>query len=139
MRARIPCVLLPVIMALVGCDAEQGNQGRQPQRLPSIPETATWAGGVDGGAWISCEVDESQSANWCTVWDDQTGEVSARTHFVLRDGGGAVASRELRFSGFTGTYIGLLDGRLLEPLKFHEVERDPWEPTPIEPPRDGGL
>lgn len=105
-----------------------------PPRLPLIPETATWAGGVDGGAWMQCSLNTKRKTNWCTVWNDQTGEVWARTHFVLRDTGAPVSESELSFTGFNGIYIGLRDGRWLVPLKFYSnPDRDLWEPTPIEP------
>ena len=37
-------------LAVAACQME----ARAPDRLPSIPETAVWAGGVDGGAWLEC-------------------------------------------------------------------------------------
>lgn len=125
--------LLVGLMELLGSETEVVV----PERPPSVPETAVWAGGVDGGAWIECSVELEQKANWCTIWSDQTGEVWARTSFVLRDTGKPVSDTELTYTGFTGTYIGLADGRMLEPVKFHGVERDPWERTPIDPPRAG--
>ena len=107
-----------------------------PDRLPPIPETAVWAGGVDGGAWIECSLDKERAANWCTTWSDQTGTVTSRTYFVLRENGEAVPESELKYSGFDGVWVWLTDGRALEPLKFHgDEERDLWEHTPIDPPR----
>ena len=107
----------------------------QPERLPGISKTAVWAGAEDGGAWIECSLDEEKSANWCTVWDDQLGRVVARTHYVLRDTGSPVPEEDLRFLGFTGTYIILADDRLLEPQAFHGVDVEDFTASPIEPPR----
>jgi len=108
-----------------------------PERPPPVPETAVWAGGVDGGAWIKCSLDREQHANWCTTWNDQTGAVWARTHFVLRDTGQPIPESELNYASFDGVWIWLVDGRALEPLRFHGVKRDPWEAAPIDPPRIG--
>lgn len=55
-----------------------------PERPSSVPHTAVWAGGADGGAWIECSVDREKNANWCTVWNDQTGEVWARTFLSIK-------------------------------------------------------
>ena len=108
-----------------------------PERLPSIPETAIWVGGVDGGAWLECSLDKKMNANWCTAWDDQTGDIWARTYFVLRETGEPVPESELVYLYFDGVDVGLADGRVLEPLKFHRnPNHDPWESTPIDPPRD---
>jgi len=106
-----------------------------PKRLPSIPVTATWVGWVDGGAWIECSFDAKQDANWCTVWDDQVGNVVTRTYFVLQDSGKGVPANELGYAFFSGDFIELADGRVLEPKKFRGRERDPWESPPIDPPR----
>lgn len=108
-----------------------------PERPESVPQSAAWIGGVDGGAWIECSLDNEKRANWCTAWSDQTGAVWARTYFVLRDSGEPVPESELRYSGFSGTYIELADGRVMEPLKFHgDEDRVLSEPTPIDPPLD---
>jgi hypothetical protein len=88
-----------------------------PPRLPGISPTAVWAGWVDGGAWIECWFDPSTNANWCTVWDDQTGQVIARTHYVLRAKGTGVPDHELKYLSFNGTDIELQDGRYLEPRR----------------------
>jgi hypothetical protein len=136
MQCRVVVLGLSLVGFLAACGCDTGAQGDVPPRLPTVPSDATWAGGKDGGAWIRCEVDLEQAANWCTVWSDQTGEVSARTLFVLRGTGGFAQAEDLHYSGFNGIYIGLKDGRMLEPLRFHNVKRDPWEETPIEPARE---
>ena len=117
-------------LALSACQCDY-----TPERLPSIPETAVWAGGADGGAWIECFLDMEKSANWCTVWDDRNGHVRARTFYVLRDTGEPVTETELKYLSFSGVEIELADGRLLEPLKFHLTEEDELPPPPVDPPR----
>lgn len=102
-----------------------------PERLSGIPSTAVWAGGPDGGAWFECFVDTSRNANWCTVWDDQSGRVIARTQFVEVTTGAGVPVTALQYCFFSGTFIELLDGRRLEPLSFHGKDAEP--PAPVEP------
>lgn len=132
--------LISLVVLLLNISACQPNGSMNdcapPERLPAIPKTAVWAGGVDGGAWIRCLLDQEKNANWCTVWDDQDGHVSARTYYVLRKTGAPVPESDLHYAFFSGTYIELADGRVLEPLAFHGKTRDLWADTPIEPPRD---
>lgn len=117
-----------------------GTKVSEPARPATVPETAIWAGGADGGAWIECVVDESENANWCTVWNDQTGSVWARTHFVLDDTGGPAVDMEQIDLSFDGTRIKLGNGRTLEPREFHrDPDVGPWEKTPIDPPRPSDL
>jgi hypothetical protein len=106
-----------------------------PERPSSVPISAAWAGGSDGGAWIECSVDPEKNANWCTVWNDQTGDVWARTLFVDRAAGEAVPGSALQYSSFNGLLIDLSDGRVLEPEVFRSRERDPWAGAAIDSPR----
>lgn len=120
---------------VMGACREPRMEDFAPERLPSIPETATWAGWVDGGAWIECSFDPEENADWCTAWNDQTGSVMIRTYFVLRDTGEGAPEHELAYSFFSGHHIELADGRILEPRQGYSEGRDPWEPPPIDPPR----
>jgi hypothetical protein len=91
---------------------------------------------VDGGVWIECSLDVEKNTNWCTAWSDQTGEVTARTNYVLKETGQGVPESELHYVSFNGHEIELVGGKVLEPLKFHGKEHDLWEPPPIDPPRE---
>jgi hypothetical protein len=102
-----------------------------PQRLPAISPTAVWAGWIDGGSWVECWFDPQAKANWCTAWDDQTGEVVARTHYVLTSNGQGVPDHELKYRSFGGVHIKLQDGRVLQPLR-----KNPKGEPAIEPPRE---
>lgn len=106
-----------------------------PERMQGISGDAVWSGGPDGGVWLECTLIDSESANWCTAWDDQTGQVIARTLFVLRDSGEPVAEEKLKGAFFSGLHIHLVDGRALEPLRYHLTPEDELPPAPIDPPR----
>lgn len=127
---------LVIVLALSCCKATGPMEKYQPVRVPSIPETAVWAGWIDGGSWIECSFDHEKNANWCTAWDDQVGEVMIRTFFVLRDTGEGVPENELKYSSCSGFHIWLADGRVLEPLRFHGKELEIWDLPPIDPPRE---
>lgn len=131
-RKQLVAITLLFSLGLGGCSYDYAV----PRRLPGISEGAAWTGGPDGGSWIECFLDQGKNANWCTMWDDQIGDVIARTFFVLRDSGEPATLDELKGAFFDGMYVTLTDGRLLEPLKFHLTEEDEFPPPPIDPPRE---
>jgi hypothetical protein len=63
------CALLTLAsFCCIGC----GDGRLEPAKRPAnVPETAVWAGGADGGAYVLCTVDAVLDANRCTVWDVQ--------------------------------------------------------------------
>lgn len=108
---RNKCLLVPnlvgAIVLLVSCSSEV----KPPKRLAAIPSGAVWAGGADGGAWILCKEDGAR--NLCTIYNDNSGEVWVRDHFVLEGTSRGVSSQELRYDFFDGERIVLSDGRVL--------------------------
>jgi len=94
-----------------------------PPRPPSVPEKAVWAGGEDGGAWIDCSLDTEKNADFCTVYSDRSGEIRARTHFVLKGSGVGISEAELSYLGFDGLRIYLKEGRYLVPLRYYRGEK----------------
>ena len=85
-----------------------------PPRARGVPIDAVWAGGVDGGAWILCKAVESR--NYCSVYNDHTGNIWARGYFLLRGEKRGVSERELTYNSFDGESIHLTDGRSLIPV-----------------------
>ena len=73
-RALIPTVLLLVTACRVA----------QPERPSSVPRSAKWAGGSDGGVWIDCEYTTKEPAVGykCRVFHD-TGQVWSQGDFSL--------------------------------------------------------
>jgi len=45
-------VLILTVLILSGCS--ESHQPTEPDRPPSVPETAVWYGGADGGDWREC-------------------------------------------------------------------------------------
>lgn len=105
---------------IVGLSFGCGKIEMPPARPPSVPPSAVWAGGEDGGAWIDCQFDPDVEADFCSVYFDRSGELWARTHFVLSDSGVGVPVEDLSFTGFDGLKIYLGDGRYLVPQPQRE-------------------
>jgi hypothetical protein len=101
-----------------------------PQRPTGLTSGAHWAGGCDGGVWITCSSDaqESFTAFGCQVHDHPAGALLATGPFALaevvraRDGStrfrpqaAAFAEPPAQYLGYDGTAIALPDGRFLVP------------------------
>jgi len=83
-----------------------------PKRPSTVPASAVWAGGADGGDWIDCRA--GRDSNPCTVYNDQTGEVELAGEFILEDTRQPVPLGDLQYAGGTdGERIYLKDGRRL--------------------------
>ena len=91
-------------------------QRELPVRPPGVPANAVWAGGPDGGRWVSCST--VGETNNCVVYNDHTGEVEMQGSFVLADTRRAASETELVFEGSPdGTSIHLRGGKRLVPVK----------------------
>ena len=64
-------ILCLLTMTTIGCKSKV----EAPPRPPLVPATAVWAGGVDGGDFFECDVDEKHSVNRCLIYNDSTGDV----------------------------------------------------------------
>jgi hypothetical protein len=72
MTLRAAAIVFGAISLCIGCkDAEL-----RPKHYPAgVPSYAVWAGGADGGAYISCTVEPPRNLNYCRVWNDFGGEL----------------------------------------------------------------
>ncbi len=105
------------IILLVGMSA-CSNQPKVPPRPNGVPESAVWAGGVDGGAFVDCRYNPTTRLDSCTVYNDGTGEVWMKGTYRLHgtDHGIPLSSKD--FDGADGELIQLTSGKgYLEPLK----------------------
>lgn len=89
---------------------------RVPEKPAAVPETAVWAGGVDGGSWIDCGHLAEVDLHYCRIYYDYSGEIWIEGIFRSPPG----VDLPLDFRHFNGTVIELKDGNLLQP------EFDPW-------------
>ncbi len=103
-------VLIALSAFLLGC----GSSPRPPKRPAGVPVNAVWAGGVDGGSFIFCDIDRGWDVNTCSVYNDYTGEIMERGDFRLKAESRAARAEELKYAWANwGGSIGLSDGRFL--------------------------
>ena len=93
----------------------------EPLKRPaSVPESAVWVGGADGGGYVFCTVDEGRNVNHCTVWNDYSGQSRSGTFRLSKEGRAATQSElvyegAIMMSDVQGT-ITLKGGKLLEAI-----------------------
>ena len=98
---------------------------RSPERPSGVPETAVWAGGSDGGAWIECRpaAKEPYLEYDCTLYHE-SGTIWSSGGFIVaerREGrydypsGGFIPPRIRRYQAYDGRRIVVSDGHFLAP------------------------
>src|SRR5258708_3393058 len=80
-----------------------------PPRPDSVPESARWAGGQDGGGWVTCSIEATSEHNFCTIYDEE-GRTRGPAQYKLRNLNRAAQPEELRYKYVTGQAIGLEGG-----------------------------
>src|ERR1035438_7638741 len=83
-----------------------------PSRPDGAPSAAAWAGGFDGGGWVTCSSDTASEYNLCTIYDEE-GRSRGPARYKLKGQDRAAHPSELRYSYVTGRAIGHEGGREL--------------------------
>jgi len=105
-------ILMVLLFTHTGC-----YRAYPPQKPRGVPPEATWAGGLDGGAFIHCDVDHTKDVNRCRVWNDFTGQLIESGEYRLLKEGRAAKPSELVYSWADfGGWIGLEHGLVLANL-----------------------
>ena len=89
-------------------------RAEQPERPESVPASAVWDGGVDGGNWIDCQLIDSLSSVFdCTVYEDFNGEILFKGNMKFE--GEKISLTELRkiLGVYGGSEIYLKNGKKL--------------------------
>ena len=92
------------------------SHAKPPVRPTSVPPSAVWTGGADGGAFIDCRV-RRDGLDDCTVYNDGTGDVWMKGTFELKGSVRGATDSELRYSFADGEGIGLTGGGYLIPTQ----------------------
>ena len=117
--------LICILLGLVGCSGSP-----DPARPNSLPSTAVWAGGADGGAWIDCHpiAKEPHAEYECTTYQE-SGVIWSSGHFIVaerRDNRyeypAAVVFPQApsRYEWYDGRQICVQEGRFLVPRGWIE-------------------
>lgn len=79
----MPGVRRTALMALglwVAACSENAVEDTEPERPASLPESAEWRGGLDGGDWVSCEAVDG-GLRCSLYW--QTGEIYGQVDYDI--------------------------------------------------------
>ena len=106
-------VFLMCVAAIIGCS----SRIEPPPRPSSVPQSAIWAGGADGGAFIDCRVN-ADGFDSCAVYNDFTGQIwTPDKVYVLKGRNRGATQQELVYSGADGERIFLSNGDYLIPRR----------------------
>ncbi len=85
-----------------------------PARPGAVAVQAVWAGGLDGGSYVLCDIVAGSDLNRCTVWNDTTGRIEEEGTYRLLRGGRVATLDELKptWADRSGR-IGLKDNKVL--------------------------
>jgi hypothetical protein len=115
---RVSLILMFVIaLALLLIDCAP----RPPARPSSVPASATWAGGADGGMWYDCSEDVATRSNKCSILFDPGGNLLITARYQLQGSQRAAKKDELRGMTLGGQPWGsviYLDGN----KELHAIE-----------------
>lgn len=111
-RALLVLVLLSMAFLWSACR----RRAIPPPRPEGVPNTAVWAGGVDGGSFIRCSFESGDSLNRCSVYNDYTGRLEAQGPFKISGPSRAEDFNRFAYSAFDGKRIYLKDGSVLTPV-----------------------
>jgi len=121
-RHRIVCVKRRIIESTVlGCLSiflSCTSKIDPPPRPAGVPQSAVWAGGADGGAFIDCRVN-TDGSDACVVYNDYTGQPWTRGEagYVLEGKARGATQDELKYLGTDGERIFLTNGETLVPRR----------------------
>jgi hypothetical protein len=99
------CLILSVTVSvmMIGC-----YRVYPPARPGGVPSSAVWAGGLDGGGWVTCSNDFKEY-NVCTIYDEE-GWTLGPSRYRLKGSDRPASPNELHYTYLTGKAIGLEGG-----------------------------
>jgi len=112
-------VNLLAALCLVGCYSHVSP----PPRPQGVPTDAVWAGGSDGGSFIRCEFDASSAMDFCSIFNDHTGQLDAQGKYGVSGKSKPQDVARFEYSGFDGHRIYLRDGSVLAPVASVKAPR----------------
>jgi hypothetical protein len=81
MRIFSVCAILFTL--LLGCLSGCKRPATLRERPSSVPQTAIWSGGGDGGAWFDCKQNSSAHTTDCAIYSDRDGTLLIRARYQL--------------------------------------------------------
>jgi hypothetical protein len=110
---------------IVSCNPAKTDTHKRPL---GVPNTANWAGGIDGGYWFNCTVDSKALCRYtCAVYNEHNGEIISQGQYLLYKQQWDVSKKtptylkvdqpvpELRYRNYDGTNINLENSLILLP------------------------
>ena len=115
--------LIAAVLISFGCERTVVSP---PPRSTSVPEEASWAGGLDGGDWLLCNrINGTATRYACKIYSDRTGNLIAEGEFEYRRTERSHGRPDflptthppsvLQYAGYDGDWISLEPSGVLVP------------------------
>ena len=113
-------VLSCSLIALLAVALAEACHRYPPQRPATVPPSAEWAGGIDGGEWVDCS-EAVGGYNHCQVFEETKGLLLRKSQYLLKGLGRPATRSELRYRYVSGTEILLQGGLVLVEVPSSET------------------
>jgi hypothetical protein len=113
---KVPRAILAAVVSILMISCYRAYS---PSRPDGVPSSAVWAGGLDGGGWVTC-TESSRGYNLCTIYDEE-GRTRGPAPYRLKDLNRAAEANELKYTYVTGKAIGLKGGRELVQISVDQT------------------
>ncbi|MAB91904.1 MULTISPECIES: hypothetical protein [Alteromonas] len=79
-------LLLGIVVGWISNErlSSKGTTSSIPEKPSTVPESAIWAGGSDGGMWVSCNKSNLDKLE-CQIFADVTGVLVEESTFAIQD------------------------------------------------------
>lgn len=74
--------VIGVVLGVLASSVLRTDSSEAPERPANVPDSALWAGGVDGGMWVECSATNS-GALACRVYANVTGALVEDGEFTF--------------------------------------------------------
>jgi len=93
-RSLLVALLTLSIFVFAGCNSTVSA----PSRPATVPVSAMWSGGKDGGAWYDCSFTPGESTNLCAIYSER-GALWVRASYEIKGQRRAATKEEFRNPG----------------------------------------
>ena len=116
-KSHLVALLTFSIFVVAGCRSTVSA----PSRPATVPLSAIWSGGKDGGAWYDCSFTVGESTNLCAIYSER-GVLWFRASYEIKGQHRAATKEEFRDPGIDyiphATEIYLSGSKTLEAVKI---------------------
>ncbi len=114
-----PITYFLLLTILFACDI-QHEEVQAPPRPESVPATALWIGGPDGGVFVKVSMTKVKNIYFGTIYFDSNGEICYQGPFRYTGDDAFEVDDKSSYSGWDGDYLFLTNHEKLIAIDTNE-------------------